>query len=273
MDPAIRTVLDQFLEYCRVDLRQGPRTVERHKYVIKRLLAQNPNPTTQDIRSFLGRIENPSTYNNYLKSLRVFYRDFKRQPGLVWSFRFARDQGLLPRLYSKKDLQAFYAALEGHKERAIFLMYASSGRRMGEVLDLLVDQVDLETRAILPNKMSATKRTWYSFFNEECLEELKAYLKEERRDTRRSNRLFPLSKPNLYALFRIAQHKTGLKITPQSLRFWFANEMARLSVSDRFINTFQGRVPRSVLARHYTDYSLENLKAVYDKAGLKVLLS
>lgn len=43
------------------------------------------------------------------------------------------------------------------------------------------------------------------------------------------------------------------------------------SVADRFIDAFQGRIPRSVLARHYTDYSLENLKAIYDKAGLRVL--
>ncbi|MGF3499613.1 MAG: integrase, partial [Candidatus Methanosuratincola sp.] len=63
----------------------------------------------------------------------------------------------------------------------------------------------------------------------------------------------------------------GVKVTPKVLRFWFANEMARLGVPDRFIDAFQGRIPRSVLARHYTDYSLENLKAIYDRAELKVL--
>jgi len=34
---------------------------------------------------------------------------------------------------------------------------------------------------------------------------------------------------------------------------------------------FQGRVPRSILAMHYTDYSLDSLKQIYDKAGLRVL--
>ena len=47
--------------------------------------------------------------------------------------------------------------------------------------------------------------------------------------------------------------------------------MARLGVSDRFVDAFQGRIPRSVLARHYTGYFLESLKQIYDKAGLKVL--
>jgi len=137
-------------------------------------------------------------------------------------------------------------------------------------LDLTMDQIDLEQRAILPNKSSSTKRTWYSFFNSECQEALVRYLMI-RQDPKRGGRLFPFRNAYRGVVFRIAHHKTGLHITPQTLRFWFANEMARLGVPDRFIDAFQGRIPRSVLARHYTDYSLENLKAIYDRAGLKVL--
>ena len=41
---------------------------------------------------------------------------------------------------------------------------------------------------------------------------------------------------------------------------------------DRYVDAFCGRVPRSVLARHYTDFSPERLKRVYVKAGLMVLV-
>jgi len=37
------------------------------------------------------------------------------------------------------------------------------------------------------------------------------------------------------------------------------------------IDAFCGRTPKSILARHYTDYSPELLKRIYDKAGLKIL--
>jgi hypothetical protein len=37
-------------------------------------------------------------------------------------------------------------------------------------------------------------------------------------------------------------------------------------------DAFCGRVPRSVLARHYTDFSPERLKRIYDGAGLRVLI-
>jgi intergrase/recombinase len=47
--------------------------------------------------------------------------------------------------------------------------------------------------------------------------------------------------------------------------------MAEQGVQDRYIDAFCGRTSKSILARHYTDYSPERLKRIYDKAGLKVL--
>jgi intergrase/recombinase len=42
--------------------------------------------------------------------------------------------------------------------------------------------------------------------------------------------------------------------------------MGRLGVPDRYVDAFCGRVPQSVLARHYTDFSPERLKEIYDQA-------
>jgi hypothetical protein len=47
--------------------------------------------------------------------------------------------------------------------------------------------------------------------------------------------------------------------------------MERLGVPDRYVDASCERVPRSVLARHYTGFSPEKLKEIYDKANLKVL--
>jgi len=44
-----------------------------------------------------------------------------------------------------------------------------------------------------------------------------------------------------------------------------------MGVQDRYVDAFCGRTPKSVLARHYSDYSPETLKEIYDEAGLKVL--
>jgi hypothetical protein len=87
----------------------------------------------------------------------------------------------------------------------------------------------------------------------------------------RSLRLFPMPRNEEKQLWKVAKEKTGLNITRQRLREWFCCEMALLSVSDRYIDSFYGRTPKTILARNHTDYSPDKLKQIYDKANLKVL--
>jgi len=47
--------------------------------------------------------------------------------------------------------------------------------------------------------------------------------------------------------------------------------MGELGVADRFIDNFQGRAPRNVLAKHYTSQGTRLLKEIYEKANLKIL--
>jgi len=63
----------------------------------------------------------------------------------------------------------------------------------------------------------------------------------------------------------------GLSSPSQLLRLWFISEMARPKAPDGYVDAFCGRVPMSIPAMHYTDYSPETLKEIYDKASLKVL--
>jgi intergrase/recombinase len=72
-------------------------------------------------------------------------------------------------------------------------------------------------------------------------------------------------------LWKAAREKTGLNITPQKLRQLFCSEMLRLGASETYADAFCGRVPKSVLARHYTDFSPEKLKEVYLKTDLRIL--
>jgi intergrase/recombinase len=54
---------------------------------------------------------------------------------------------------------------------------------------------------------------------------------------------------------------------------WFCSEMMRLGISETYVDAFCGRVPKSVLARHYTDFSPEKLREVYLKANLDIHLA
>jgi hypothetical protein len=53
------------------------------------------------------------------------------------------------------------------------------------------------------------------------------------------------------------------------LRDYFSQEMGKSLIPDRYIDIFQGRAPRGILAKHYTPQELRLLKEIYDKANLK----
>jgi len=152
----------------------------------------------------------------------------------------------------------------------LFLMYATSGLGRNELLGLAVDDVDVENRAIIPKNAhnGTTKNTWATCFNAECQTYLRRYLANRQTNDKR---LFPISEVTLRRAYREANSKTDLHVKPQLLRDWLCCRLGELGVPDRYVDAFCGRVPKSVLARHYTDYSPEKLKRIYDKADLRVL--
>jgi len=180
---------------------------------------------------------------------------------------------------SKEELQEFFHALPECKRsrtnevtttpkyKAIFLLFASSGLRFGEVISLRRCDIDTKKRMIIPNshETGTTKRSWVSFYNRETAEYL-SWLDELAPE----DRVFP-AQNSVYRAFKYARRITDTYITPQNLREWFCEEMGELGVSDRYIDAFCGRTPKSVLSRRYTDYSPSKLKAVYERANLRVL--
>jgi integrase len=173
-------------------------------------------------------------------------------------------------ILSKEQLKQFYECLESKKEKALFLLYATTGLRRDEILSLRSEDVEFEKRMITPsNHNGETKKPWVSFYNEEAETALREYLAQ--RGPSRSRRLFPMQRQEVIKLWRNVRNKTGLDITPQKLRQWFCSEMMRLGVSETYVDAFCGRVPKSVLARHYTDFSPQKLKEIYEKTNIKLL--
>lgn len=135
-----------------------------------------------------------------------------------------------------------------------------------------ISDIDLENRCIRARHDSLTKRSFCTFWNDEADVLLRKYLKRHGRElSENGGRLFSFSDTSLNRMAEAIQSKVGLRINPRSLRRFFCAEMLSKGVQKVYVNAFCGRVPKSVLARHYTDFSPERLKEVYDKANLKVL--
>ena len=55
------------------------------------------------------------------------------------------------------------------------------------------------------------------------------------------------------------------------MRDFFSQELGKAFVPDRYIDIFQGRAPKNVLAKHYNPDGIEMLNEIYEKTNLKIL--
>jgi len=261
-------LLRKFREFLLVDLRRGRKTTYEAVRVVGNFLdsLECSEVSRETVRCYLKQIDGESKYRNILAAFKRFFRDFLEKPELVSTFKFPAAQFKPKLVPCKDDLQKFFNCLDSELSEALFLFYASTGLRKNEVLSLTLKDIDFEKRMVVPKcHKGFTKSSYLSFYNEEAESSL-SKIKSN------NGRLFQISDRQYKKIWKSAREKTGLNITPQRLREWFCCEMGSLGVSDRYIDAFCGRTPKSVLARHYTDYNPERLKKIYDGANLKVLI-
>ena len=131
-----------------------------------------------------------------------------------------------------------------------------------------MNDIDEETRLIVADRGSRTQQTWVTFYNAGAAEAFERFKPDRDPD---DERVFQTVKQPPSRKFRQISEATGVKVTVQKLRRWFATEMSRCGVDAKYIDAFCGRTKSSVLEKHYLDYSPEHLKEIYDEAGITVL--
>jgi len=269
----VKSVVSKFEEHCAVDERLMPRVCRDYRNTVLRFLRFAKGEVSQEsVRAYLSSYveKKPKTYNNQLCGLRAFVMRFLKHKEMMEGFKKAHEDSVCEvELPSKTQLKKGFDCLNSDKERAIYLLYASSGLRQMELRGLSrFDDVDFRLRAVKSKHNTRTKKAGVTFYNEECEEYLKRYL-DARKDG--SERLFPMSNYYFYLVWKRISKAAGVKITPQVLRKWHSTELGERGVPDRYVDVFQGRAPKTVIAKFYTGKELERLKRIYDIVGLKVL--
>ena len=80
----------------------------------------------------------------------------------------------------------------------------------------------------------------------------------------------PVRYERFFYAWKRARDKSGIYLKPKDLRDFFSQEMGKAFVPDRYIDVFQGRAPKNILAKHYNPHGIRMLKEIYEKANLKV---
>jgi integrase len=225
----------------------------------------------RDIQSYIERKKQECCLDyvsNIISAFKAYFRDYK---GLSFMSGYKHPSSPLK---MKEEVQpqkvkTFIEAIDNLTVKTIALVLASSGLRKNEVLSLRRNDINKSIRSVIPCCHSGeSKHSGISFYNAEteaCLFEYEKTLSSE------GDRLFVIGHETFLRVWNRAREKTGIRFKPKDSRDFFSQEMGKALIPDRYIDVFQGRAPRSILAKHYTPQGIKLLREIYDKAALKIL--
>lgn len=143
-------------------------TIRLHIFNIERF--DTSKLSIQDFLVDIKQTKSVSSYANYLKPFKVYYRDFLKQPEIIQDYKFPK-QSFKPKILpSKEEIRIFCNALSD-RYKIIFLALASSGLRINELLN-----AEIIGNMVIPKSHNGqTKQAYISFINDETISLLKKY--------------------------------------------------------------------------------------------------
>jgi integrase/recombinase XerD len=259
--------LENYKIFAREKLSLEETTLENQKSVIMSFLRHSSGRINKEtIKAYLDSNNSAAWKSNHLKALRRYVRDFLKLGNWIEEFQFAK-ASYKPKkdLPTDKQLALFCNELP-YQERLVFLLLYNSGLRIGEILSLKLSNLDFEQNMIDATYIhkGKTKSSWYSFFTAKAAVLLQTYL-DENGLSDANDKIFTTSTRKVQQAFKVASKKLGFEIYPHLLRTVFSEKCRKAGIQEDYIDAFCGRTPKSVLARHYTNYSPTTLRKEYEK--------
>jgi len=236
------------------------------------------------VTQYLDSNESDSWKSNQLKALRRYTRNFLKLGNWTEDFHFKTNvKHKIKKLPSDEDTLKFFTNLPTFDIQIVFLMLYSSGLRIGEILSLKLKDIEFADYSIDATEIheGQTKYSWFSFFTDQTADHLENYIKHTHGELEKNDdykiesddMLFPISKRTIQQAFQKTSELTGIEINPHLLRSIFTDKCTKAGIKDKYIDAFCGRTSKGVLAKHYTDYSVESLREQYDKVEDYLTLS
>ncbi|QXJ33000.1 tyrosine-type recombinase/integrase [Saccharolobus shibatae] len=189
-------------------------------------------------------------------------------------------------------VKSIFDNIEELGAKAFFLILAETGLRVGEILSLKIDQIDLKHRIIKIMKESETKRAYISFLHEKSAAWLRdvylpyreEFIKKYESSLRKlaaanpeqgidieswKAKLFPFREDSLRVEIKKAMRKTlGKEFRLYDMRAFFTSYMIKQKVPGTIVNALQGRMsPQQfkIMEENYFVISEIELRDWYNK--------
>jgi len=266
--------LEDFKLFAKAKLNLSQGTVYHYMSKVRTFLKHRKTVTDKDIQYYIEKKKKECCLDyvsNIISAFKSYFRDYK---GLSFmnGYKHPSSPLKMKKEIEPRKVNRFLEAIDDLTVKCMAVLLATSGLRKSEVWNLRKSDVDRELKCIIPNCHSGeTKQSGISFYNEEAEKVLEEYLEKEKALQNKNERLFVIGHERFLRAWKRAREKSKVYLKPKDMRDFFSQEMGKALIPDRFIDIFQGRAPKNVLAKHYTPQGIRMLREIYDKACLKVL--
>jgi site-specific recombinase XerD len=143
--------------------------------------------TSEHVRAFLLDLTQErklsfSSFNQALNAARFFFLEVLRKPFVVEGLRFQRPARTLPVVMSDEEVRRLLAAAVSLRDRALLETAYATGMRLGEVVHLLLTDIDSH-RMVIRVEQGKGRKDRYVMLSASLLETLRAYCRSEKPKT------------------------------------------------------------------------------------------
>jgi integrase len=263
--------LENFKLFAKAKLNLSQGTVYHYTSKIRTFMLNRKTVTDRDVQEYIEKKKHECCLDyvsNIISAFKAYFRDYKELQ-FMNGYRHPSGPLKFKEEIKPSNIRWFIEAIDDLTVKCITILLASSGLRKSEVWSLRKGDINRELGCIIPNCHSGeTKQSGISFYNDEAETILEKYLKQK--FTHKEDKVFIIGHARFLRIWNKARESSGVCLKPKDLRDFFSQEMGKALIPDRFIDIFQGRVPRSVLAKHYTPQGIRLLREIYDKANLRI---
>ena len=195
------------------------------------------NLTTEELRNFLlkylkdERKLSDRSINYYNSVIRFVYEVTLDKVLNKKQLPMRKEKKTVYKVLTKEELSTFFNVIENYKFKTIFMLVYGTGLRIGEVVNLRVEDIDSKKMRIFVRKGKENKER-YTILPENSLEMLRIYWKKYRQHKRRG-RIFLSETGKAITVGVIREHfrkyrrkaRLNEKVTVHTLRHCFATDL------------------------------------------------
>ncbi|WP_207640690.1 site-specific tyrosine recombinase/integron integrase [Alkaliphilus transvaalensis] len=220
----------------------------------------------------LNEQQNSHSYaNQSLSAIKFFFKYVLKKDYLTYEIHRPKKENKLPEVLNKEEIFAIFSKVSNYKHKAILFLIYSSGLRVGEVVRLKVEDIDVE-RMMIHIRQGKGRKDRYTILSEVALKALRKYATIEKpRDW-----LFSGSKEGSFLTERSVQKvfskackdaKINKNASVHTLRHSFATHLLEAGTDLRYIQELLGHKSSKIteIYTHVSNKSLSKIQSPLDR--------